>query len=97
MLDGCLYGILFWLVLNLDSLNGKVVIYHFCGCLIILKYVLSSLHVYALSFFITLSSIISSIESIFNKKIMVSVRFIGKLSWFIESLFVRLRSLVVWS
>jgi hypothetical protein len=41
------------------------------GRLVLLKSVLSSLHVYALSFFKAPSGIVSSIESIFNKKIWV--------------------------
>jgi len=40
----------------------------FGGRLILLKSVLTSLSVYALFFFKALSNIISSIESIFNKK-----------------------------
>jgi len=38
----------------------------FGGRLVLLKYVLSSLHVYALSFFKAPSGIVSSIESILN-------------------------------
>jgi len=49
------------------------------GRLILLKYVLSSLPVYALSFFRAPAGIISSIESILIKKIGLGVRIIEKL------------------
>jgi len=53
------------------------------GRLILLKYVLSSLPVYALSFFKALSGIVSFIESIFNKKKIGGVESVDhrKISW----------------
>lgn len=64
----------------------------FGGCLIVIKSILSSLHVYAFSFFIAPSGIISYIESMFNKKNRgVGVRIIGKLHGLVGILFVIVR------
>jgi len=51
------------------------------GCLILLKYVMTSLPVYALSFFKAPSAIISLIESIFNKKNWGGSEVNRKISW----------------
>jgi len=53
----------------------------FGGRLVLLKYVLTSLPVYALSFFKALSGIISIIESIFNKKNWGGSEDNRKISW----------------
>ena len=66
------------------------------GRLVLLKYVLTSLPVYALSFFKALSSIISLIESIFKKINWVGVRITGKFPGLFGALFVLKRSVEGW-
>jgi len=64
------------IVSHLSSWNNKFL--SFGGRLVLLKSVLSSLPVYFLSFFRAPAGIISSIESLFKKKIGGDVRIIGK-------------------
>jgi len=66
------------------------------GRLILLKSVLSSLPVYALSFFKAPTGIISSIESLFNCFFWGGVLTTGKYHGWTESLFVGVKRLVVW-
>ena len=68
----------------------------FDGRLVLLKTVLTSLPVYALSFFKALSSIISLIESIFKKINWVGVRITGKFPGLFGALFVLKRSVEGW-
>ena len=68
----------------------------FGGRLILLKFVLSSLSVYALSFFKAPAGIISSIESLFNCFFWGGVLTTGKYHGWTESLFVGVKRLVVW-
>lgn len=67
----------------------------FGGRFILLKSVMSSLPVYALSFFKALSGIISSLESILINFFGAGVRTIGKLIALTGILFVLVRSLEV--
>ena len=68
----------------------------FGGRLVLLKFVLTSLPVYALSFFKAPSGILSSIEFIFFKKIIrEGVRIIGKFPGLLGALSVYERSLEV--
>ena len=60
----------------------------FGGRLILLKFVLSSLSVYFLSFFKAPAGIISSIESLFNFFFWGAVRILGKFHGWIGTLFV---------
>jgi len=64
------------IVSRFSSWNHKFL--SFGGRLVLLKYVMSSLSVYFLSFFKAPAGIISSIESIFKKKFGGVVRIIGK-------------------
>jgi hypothetical protein len=66
------------------------------GRLVLLKFVLSSLPVYALSFFKAPSGIVSSIESILNSFFFFGVRTTRKYLGLIGALFVEVRRLVVW-
>ena len=68
----------------------------FGGRLILLKSVLSSLPVYALSFFKAPTGIISSIESLFNCFFWGGVLTTGKYLGWIGTLFVGIRRLVAW-
>ena len=68
----------------------------FGGRLILLKFVLTSLHVYALSFFKAPQGIISSIESIFKKKIGEGVRIIEKYLGLVGIMFVYIKSWEDW-
>jgi len=69
----------------------------FGGRLVLLKYVLTSLPVYALSFFKAPSGIISSIESIFQKKKFgEGVRITGKFPGLLGPLFVYQRRVEGW-
>jgi len=69
----------------------------FGGRLVLLKYVLTSLHVYGLSFFKAPSGIISSIESLLIRFFLcVGVRIIGKFLGLIRSSFVWIKRLAVW-
>ena len=64
---------------RLSSFNSRFL--SFGGHLVLLKSVLTSLLVYALSFFKALSDIISSLDSIFTKKNSGGCEDHGKLSW----------------
>jgi len=64
--------------------------------LTLLKSVLTSLPVYALSFFKAPSGIISSIESLFNIFFGVGVRIIEKYLGLVGTLFVFERSMEAW-
>jgi len=68
----------------------------FGGRLILLKFVLSSLSVYALSFFKAPAGIISSIESLFNCFFWGGVLTTGKYLGWTGILFVGVRRLVAW-
>jgi len=68
----------------------------FGGHLILLKVVLTSLPVYALSFFKAPSDIISLFESIFNKKFGEGVRITGKFPGLLGAIFVCKRKMEVW-
>jgi len=68
----------------------------FGGRLILLKYVLSSLPVYAVSFFKAPTGIISSIESLFNCFFLGGVLTTGKYLGWTGILFIGVRRLVVW-
>ena len=68
----------------------------FGGFLVLLTFVLTSLLVYALSFFKAPSCIISSIESLLIRFFFVGVTIIGKLLGLIGSPSVWIRRLVVW-
>jgi len=74
--------IIFWkpvldrIVAHLTSWSNKFLSYG--GRLVLLKYVMSFLPVYFLSFFRAPAGIISSMESIFKKKIGGIVRILGK-------------------
>jgi hypothetical protein len=63
----CYFGILFWLALELDWLNGRVDFFSFSDRLIVLKSVLTFLHVYVIFFFNAPPGIISSIELLLNQ------------------------------
>jgi len=63
----------------------------FGGRLVLLKSVLTSLPVYALSFFKAPSGIISSLESMFKKKFGEGVRITGKFPGLRGALFAYLR------
>jgi hypothetical protein len=74
-----------WLVEEACVLNCKIEHIPFLylglsldGRLVLLKYILSSLSVYFLSFFKAPTSIISSIKSIFNCFFLRKVRMLGK-------------------
>jgi len=66
------------------------------GRLVLLKFVLSSLPVYFLSFFKAPAGIISSIESIFNCFFLGDVRRLGKFLGLIGTLFVPKKRMEVW-
>jgi len=68
----------------------------FGGRLILLKFVMTSLSVYAFSFFKALSGIVSSIKSILNNIFWVGVRIIGKILGLVEKLFVYERTMEGW-
>jgi hypothetical protein len=64
--------------------------------LVLLKSILTSLHVYALSFFKAPSGIISSIESIFKKNFGEGVRITGKFPGSLGTLSVYVKKRGVW-
>jgi len=67
------------IVARMSSLNNNFL--SFGGRLVLLKYVMSSLPVYFLSFFKAPAGIISSLESILKRFFWGVVRIIGKIAW----------------
>jgi len=99
-ISGDLRCLLFW-ELVLSRIKNRLswwwsVFLSFGGCPVLLKFVFSSLPVYALSFFKAPSSVITYIESLLIKFFREGVMIIGKFLGLVGKIFVWVKRMEVW-
>jgi hypothetical protein len=89
--DVCVLGNQWWLIFGIGCQDGRVTF--FGWCFILLKFVLTSLSVYSLSFFKAPSGTISYIDSLLGVE---GVRKLEKHIGLVRTLYARVRNMEVW-